>query len=588
MLRHGQCKERESGTTAGMPGICGGHMTIRQWTIRTAALAFVAGLGWAVAAPAAHACGGFFCNNQGIDQSGENILFIRHEDGTVSTVVQIQYSGPSEEFAWILPVPAEPSVGVGTNALFQALNLATQPRFTTEFERVGRCREVPMCAGNSWTDVFNRGGRGGFAESDDLAAAGAVDPDQREEPPGVDVRFRANVGPYDAAVLSAGDGDALRDWLRDNGYLIPDEAGAELDHYVDLDHFFVALRLQKDQEAGDIQPIVLRSNNDEPCIPIRLTRIATVPDMPITAYFLGTERARPTNYMLVNVDLDDFAFWEFGRDYRSAVTETVDDAGGHAFVTDFAGPVPEIQVAMDPIDDMRDITDAGEFVRELVERGFNGDAQLLGILSGFIPAPEGLEGNEQAFYNCLTNEWCDEYDTYAAELSFDQLGLVEALTEGIIEPRQEAQDMLDEQPHLTRLFTTMSADEMNEDPMFGTSTELEQNVPANHVAIMRTECGPGYFEWNAPRNWILPSGQTRVIQEGVEYYGSDREYCQDYESGFRPGSSTDTLREIAARRSLSPRGGCGVDRRPAQGGALAGLALLGLFGFAFMRRRRSR
>ena len=51
--------------------------------------------GLALPSPAA-ACGGFFCSNQPIDQSGENIVFSIEEDGSIEAHVQILYQGPSE------------------------------------------------------------------------------------------------------------------------------------------------------------------------------------------------------------------------------------------------------------------------------------------------------------------------------------------------------------------------------------------------------------------------------------------------------------------------------------------------------------
>jgi hypothetical protein len=529
------------------------------------------------APPAARACGGFFCNNQAIDQSGENILFVHNDDGTVTTVVQILYQGPSDEFAWILPVPAEPEVDVGTDALFRQLAQATAPRFQTRTVVEGECRVEPGCGG--YDDRFDtEGPRAGGA-----ADAGAGPPSDD----GVDVRLRANVGPYDVAVLAAGDADALRTWLRDNDYLIPEEAGAELDHYVALDHFFVALRLQKDRGAGEIQPIVLRSSNDEPCIPIRLTRIATVPDMPVTAYFLAEQRARPLNYMLVNPDLDQFGLYTGELRYVDVVTSTVDDAGGHAFVTDYAGDVPTLRLELEPIDDLRSVTDPREFLRQLQSRGFTGDSQLLGILMRHLPPPADYD--PQTFYNCLTQGWCSDpaVDEHLAAIGFSPEALVDDLQETIVQPRAEAQAMLESRSTLTRLFTTLSAEEMTEDPMFMLSEELEREHPNVHEATLRIQCGPEYFFWTAPRTLELPSGRSRVLEEGVAYHGTDEEYCEDrYAGDFRPGMPEERLREVARSRGVEPAGGgiCSVSPGPGGfgGAALVGLALLG---WLFRRRR---
>ena len=43
-------------------------------------------------------------------------------------------------------------------------------------------------------------------------------------------------------------------------------------------HLFVALKLKHGADTEEIHPIVLRYEGNEPCIPIRLTRIAAVED----------------------------------------------------------------------------------------------------------------------------------------------------------------------------------------------------------------------------------------------------------------------------------------------------------------------
>lgn len=539
------------------------------------AVTLSAGL-WLGASPAA-ACGGFFCNNQAIDQASEDILFSINDDGTVTTVVQIQYQGPSETFAWILPVPAEPTVGVGTDELFRQLRAQTNPTFTIDRRTEGSCREEPNC----WRpgpELDN--GSGGFQDaSASFADAGAP------TDPGVDVRLRANVGPFDVAVLAAGSGDALRTWLTDNEYLIPAEAGAELDHYVALDHFFVALRLIKDRSAGEIQPIVLTSDNDEPCVPIRLTRIATVPDMPIRVYFLAEQRYRPLNFMHVNPDLDRERLYLGTMRYEDVVTETVNDVGGRAFVTDYAGDSPSVSLTIGDVEYLREVTDPAEMIQALQGSGLTANRQLLSILLRNLPPPDGVD--PQQFYNCIANSWCSDYEDYLSELIFDPNALVNDLNEQIVEPRRQAQEMVDTHGHLTRLFTTMSADEMTEDPMFRPSEELPREHSNIHTAVETTHCGAEYFRWTAPRSLELPSGRTVETSEGVPYRGSDDEYCEDRGAGFRPSTSMDRLREIAETRNTRLRGGGGCSVSSGASGLYSfGLGALALGLLAFVWRRR--
>ena len=93
--------------------------------------ASAAAFGLALFAPAtAYACGGFFCQNAPMDQSAERIVFAIDEDtGTVDTHVQIFYQGTAEQFAWVVPAPAEPELFLSTDALFQQLQWQTAPIF---------------------------------------------------------------------------------------------------------------------------------------------------------------------------------------------------------------------------------------------------------------------------------------------------------------------------------------------------------------------------------------------------------------------------------------------------------------------------
>ena len=84
------------------------------------------------------ACGGFFCSTQPMNQLSERILFVDRGD-SVTTHVQIQYSGSAADFAWILPVPSVPQLGVSHNEIFQQLQFATQPFFSLEWDKNGEC-----------------------------------------------------------------------------------------------------------------------------------------------------------------------------------------------------------------------------------------------------------------------------------------------------------------------------------------------------------------------------------------------------------------------------------------------------------------
>ncbi|MCA1554843.1 MAG: DUF2330 domain-containing protein, partial [Chloroflexi bacterium] len=85
-------------------------------------------LGAFVLAPkSAQACGGFFCTNVPVDQAAERIIFAVNDDGTIDAIVQINYTGAPDAFAWVVPVPNPPKVDVATMPMLRELDRLTQP-----------------------------------------------------------------------------------------------------------------------------------------------------------------------------------------------------------------------------------------------------------------------------------------------------------------------------------------------------------------------------------------------------------------------------------------------------------------------------
>ena len=461
-----------------------------------------------------------------------------------------------------------------------AARTATQPIFQTTYRTTGTCRTEPTCGGTG----YDRRDSGRYFASD-AASAG-------DGGASVSVYFRGGVGPYDAAILSSTDATALRTWLTDNGYDIPAAAGALLDHYVALDHYFVALRLQQDRGVGEIQPIVLKYRESYPCLPIRLTAISTIPDMPITAYVLASSRGASANYMSITPNLEVPDLYVYGtRTYAQIVSSAIDDAGGHAFVTEYAGAPPSVYLAATSVDDLASVTDVQAFVSALLSRGFTGDSQLLGLLTRFIPPPEGVE--PMSFYNCLASS-CGAYDSYLGTLPFDPAAFVAALNEAIVIPRREAQSMVESHAKLTRLFTTMSAEEMTEDPVFMLMPPDSRDVSNVHTAELITECSGEYFGYSAPQFLQFESGRRLRTRTGVSYRGTDAEYCDDLRAGlFGPGVPTSTLVATSARRaagtSARDDGGlCAAAPRSAgaRGAAVTlGVVLAAVLALAGYRRR---
>ena len=98
-----------------------------------------------------------------------------------------------------------------------------------------------------------------------------------------------------------------------------------------------AVKLNTSAETSDVHPIVLRIPGDEPCVPIKLTRIAAVDDLRLRVAFLSEQRVVPDNYRHVILNDLKLDWINQGFNYDALVTQAVDAAGGQGWVTEYAG-----------------------------------------------------------------------------------------------------------------------------------------------------------------------------------------------------------------------------------------------------------
>jgi hypothetical protein len=465
----------------------------------------------------AKACGGTFCDagpqSMPVDQTGENILFVI-EEGTVEAHIQIQYDGDPEQFAWIVPVMAMPEVTVGSDQLFQNLLAGTVPTFVLDSRTEGDC------GGGG-----GGGGSGAGCGSFDLAAGGSfADSAQDFDDEEPDVVQRDVAGAYEYAVLDGGTVDGISAWLDDNGFARNDEAPAILQEYLDDGFMFIAFKLRAGAGVQEIQPVVVRYEGDEPCVPIRLTRIAAAEDMGIRAFFLGDHRVVPTNYRHVQVNPLRIDWLGLGANYEEVVTLAVDEEGsaGHGFVTEYAGSpsvVPRDNLLsalwdssrfldMEPRDLTELLVDEG-----LLECGITGcfptHPMLGALLPAHYPPPDGVAA--EVFYACTS--------CFAAELEnveWDNAGFAADFEERVIGPGEMAVDRLG-RAYLTRMYTTISPAEMTADPLFHENADLP---PVSNVwaATRVNVCeGPDRIELADGREIVFDEDDQPPNFDGMPY-----------------------------------------------------------------------
>lgn len=554
-------------------------------------LSILVAIGVASLAPTrAAACGGFFCDNsQPVNQAAERIIFSRADDGTVTAVIQILYSGPSERFAWMLPVPGVPEIAISSNTAFARLQTATNPQYQLTTIVEGSCR------GDSFVTSADRGG----------AADGAAGADAGVEGPPVTVVDSGAVGPYDYVIISVDStvedpaAEAVA-WLRSNDYDVSEFGADRLGPYLEGGMNLLAFRLTKGNDAGAIRPVVIGFGSGLPSIPIRPTAVAATDDMGVMVWVLGPSRAVPVNYASLELNEALIDWINPNRNYNDVVTRAANEAGGQGFVTEMAGdaaPLGDTIFSASELDAWTAIRTSdwagrhGDLLTRTMNRyaGFDGMRE---VLERTLPLPEGVTIEE-----LLACPFCYLDGTAATIAGFDPTVYLAEVDRDVIQPMAATAALFRDAPFVTRLYTTMSADEMTMDPIFDFNADLGP-YSNTHTADRIIECSPSISRFDAPWRVELADG-TVVRGEGNTWPFSVDE--GDLPANIRvrrigntgtgtviTDNSTAIAETIAEHNARIPRavtdGGCSVGG----GGSSAGLLGL-LFATAMLafRRRRS-
>lgn len=466
-------------------------------------------------------------------QAGEKIVFVL-ENGQVEMHVQLRYSGRSGDFGWLLPLPSVPKtaqgqdgIDIGADELFDQLESRTQPYYILT-------RQAPICA--SASSIAPPSGCGGRGPGCGSSSIGGADPGWNGSEGSSDVLNQPqplvkqdSVGPYDFAILRADNKDALLQWLKQSGYVVPAGTDQVLAPYIRPGAYILALKLRAGATAGDIQPVVLRYASDLPMIPITLTSTAAVPQMPIQVWVLANARAIPRNYHHVEINELQLDWLNQVWNYTQVAAKALSEAPQkHAFLTEFAGRseimkgvldtpdrfslLPALSSENDPVRAIQSLMPSAQseggsastpiqYTRNV--RGFALNGQLFSVLGVHIPMPRALVQlgvSPQDYYQKIDyylrtdrarSPWL--YADIEAKLQqFDPTALRRDLDERIVQPTLRAGALFQDPAlsHLTRLYTALSPEDMTVDPVFSLSSE-SGSVSNIHRATLEQDCAGG-------------------------------------------------------------------------------------------------
>jgi hypothetical protein len=225
----------------------------------------------------ARADGGFFPLWGYAMTEYEQLAFLDWDEGAGAETLIIMpgFGGTARDFAWVVPVPAEPEVGIAPRAIFDDLFAVTSPEYRT--------RE------NSWD-----------CEEETHYDSGAI------VLADVDVIRREVIGVYDVMVVRATDGAALVDSLAAWGFLPPggnSQVADLVDDYVARGWAFVTMTVDAasfhdaypnapygDFVFGGLQPIQLSFAAAAPVYPLRLSSLSAAWDTRVVVFASADHR----------------------------------------------------------------------------------------------------------------------------------------------------------------------------------------------------------------------------------------------------------------------------------------------------------
>jgi hypothetical protein len=290
-------------------------------------------------------------------------------------------------------------------------------------------------------------------------------------------------------------------WLSANHYFVPAGTDDVVAPYIHKDAYFLALKLKGGESTGSLQPVVVKYASDLPMIPIVLTSVAAQPDMGIQVWMLGAGRAIPRNYFHTVINQAQLDWSNGAQNYNDVIIKATKEAEGrHTFVTEYAGTASVMQGALGAATRFGSTAalaaspDAVSFLGYLSQNGYTTattgsgpgpifirqsySTVMLGILGKYIPVPPNLPVSSPSDFYLDASYYLGTYrdqhpDQFAGwTLNYQPAKMAAEIDERVVQPTKAASALFDKFPYLTRLYTTLSPQQMNRDPVFSFNATL--------------------------------------------------------------------------------------------------------------------
>ncbi len=238
---------------------------------------------------------------------------IHFTNGTERLVIETRFSGAGTNFAWVVPLPAQPVIEEATTGLFPTLQYLFRPQIKHNVPRyylgfllaAGFIVLVRWGTRSVWNGflvallvafiavILLPGLAMSKAKSAGMGSS-AADSE-------VSILDRKLVGIFETTTVASTNPTALQTWLRENGYAVATNSESVIADYVKEGWVFVATKVRRDKaesETSTPHPLSFTFKTAKPVYPMRLTGVDNGP-LSVELYVFGPWRAYAPHFKVV-------------------------------------------------------------------------------------------------------------------------------------------------------------------------------------------------------------------------------------------------------------------------------------------------
>lgn len=292
---------------------------------------------------------GFYVAQAGakVFNNKSEVIIVRNGEKQTITMLN-DYKGDLKQFAMVIPVPVvlgRKDIRVMEERLFNSFDQYSAPRMVEYYDQ-------NPCYSYEEDMLESRISKSVRGTSFDMAVAVTKKENK------VTIEAQYTIDEYEILILSAKESSGLEDWLKANGYSVPENAKEVLEPYVKdkLKFFAVKVNLTRAKQLNReyLRPIQITFNSPKFMLPIRLGMANSNGDQDLVVYaFTKTGRVETANYRTVEMPtakkIPTFVKDDFASFYKGLFDREYEKEGKNAVFVEYAWNVsPNWGVKCDP------------------------------------------------------------------------------------------------------------------------------------------------------------------------------------------------------------------------------------------------